>query len=399
MRENPLVITVHGVNPNRVWQANVHKVLSPHFDCKRYDYTEYDTIRGPFRVVFDIRTAVASLTLAAVAVVLGIVHWYWGSVIVWWTAATLLIVALILFGFSLFLAWHKRIDCAQHLKLEFDTVRSLGERPHVIAHSLGTYLVGRALKKFPDFDLGHIVLVSTVLPRRYPWRKILAHRPRCVTSVRSEFGRADLVVRGVRWIRWLAWDLGTAGAYGFKVDPSCVHTNDSPTLRCSLCVNNLAPVHNIPLGEFTHSDAFLGVMHARNLWLPFLWGYDPDEYSYYLEKCREAAGLHKQRRWPELDAVANELWGRKFTWTRDNTLQQFLERQVARSVSEHQLKRHLSVSIPRVVSATKWKLYSATDEACSASDDANDLDSRALLGLHPPFALARAVEDLIAELE
>src|SRR5262249_3861797 len=156
---------------------------SPHFDCEGYDYTEYDTIRGPFRVVFDIPTALASSVLLALSILLGTVHWYWDPVIawwagaiVWWAAAIGLVVGLILLGLSLFLPWRKRTRCAETLKLGLDQLSSLGARPHIIAHSLGTYLVGRVLKKFPSTDLGNVVLVSTVLPRRYPWRTILAKR-------------------------------------------------------------------------------------------------------------------------------------------------------------------------------------------------------------------------------
>src|SRR5262249_20424109 len=153
--------------------------------------------------------------LLVFSVLLGAVHWYWGPVIAWWAVAIAFVVGLILLGLSLFLAYRKRTRCAQNLKIGIETLTSLGARPHIIAHSFGTYLIGRFLKRYyASVDLGNVVLVSTVLPRRYPWRAILAKKPHCITGVRSEYGEADRVVKLVRWIRWLAWDLGTAGAHG-----------------------------------------------------------------------------------------------------------------------------------------------------------------------------------------
>ena len=62
------VITIHGVNPDRQWQARVGRVLSPHFDCVPFTYYGYDTIFGPLRAVANIATFVTALSLGAAAV-------------------------------------------------------------------------------------------------------------------------------------------------------------------------------------------------------------------------------------------------------------------------------------------------------------------------------------------
>ena len=36
-----IVITIHGVNPDRKWQERVARVLAPHFNCKTFKYYGY----------------------------------------------------------------------------------------------------------------------------------------------------------------------------------------------------------------------------------------------------------------------------------------------------------------------------------------------------------------------
>src|SRR5712691_5739119 len=130
-----ILLTIHGVNPDRKWQERTHEVLNPHFACDAITYHEYDTNFGPVRAVFSIPLLIASATLLLIGVA---AMFFWG----WPTALLLLAGGVVFFASSIFVAWLKRIKCAQFLKQEIDRRCPFGN-PHIIAHSLGTYLVGR----------------------------------------------------------------------------------------------------------------------------------------------------------------------------------------------------------------------------------------------------------------
>ena len=261
-RKKPIVITIHGVNPDRSWQPKIHRVLRPHFDPIPYQYADYDTLLGPIRAVVNIPTFLLALSLIIGPLTLG------GS----WPVALVVGLGVVLIFVSGLLAWLRRSKCAKELKLAIDRELPIG-RAHLIAHSLGTYLIGRLLRKFPDVRLENVILVSTVLPRNYPWRSILGEMPPKVRKVRSEYGKSDFVVRAVGWISWLVRDLGNAGLYGFFDLQNWVHTLSSPSQGCLYCYGRdvPAPVHNVPLVEFGHSDQFLSSKHAQMLWLPYVW--------------------------------------------------------------------------------------------------------------------------------
>ena len=64
-RRKQIVLTIHGVNPNREWQRNVHQVLAPFFDCRAHEYHEYDTWRGPFRAIVSLPFFLCGLLFVA----------------------------------------------------------------------------------------------------------------------------------------------------------------------------------------------------------------------------------------------------------------------------------------------------------------------------------------------
>jgi hypothetical protein len=384
------VVTIHGVNPNRSWQPNVHKVLSPHFRCQGYDYNDYDTIVGPVRAIANISTLILAI-ISLVFIVREIFFQHWVQ------AGIGAFVFVVLFTLSLLLGWRRRLSCARRLKIALETLAPDGS-PNIIAHSLGTFLIGHVLQKYPDLRLGNVVLVSNVLPRNFPWSRLLTQRPSCVSGVRSEFGTADLVVRAVGKIRWLARDLGDAGAFGFKEIKRWTHTLKSPVLKCDRCDAAPAKVHNVPLREFEHSEVFLGSRHARELWLPIFWNSYPEELSQYLQQCRWASELQTQKRWNEAAPIIEKIWSTEFTWTHKKPLDEFVKDLVSARCKFGPGLRSRPIT-SEIIRDAKQMLHRVTARAWAESIKEGEINENIVIALHPNRAIAKVVAKLIKEYE
>ena len=232
------------------------------------------------------------------------------------------------------------------------------------------------------------------MPRDYAWAEIVRRRPRSFRSVRNEFGTSDWVVKAVRRIRWLARDLGTAGDGGFLEVADLVHTSRSPLTPCQDCKTPPVRVHNVPLDEYSHSEVLLGRRHARELWLPFLWGFPADELNDYLEKLRVAAELMRDRRWNEAEEIIDQLLGEIFVWTHGMTLRDFMI-DLVESRIRCGLPLPPDLSIENVVSEARLELPLITADALAESVRPNP-DDKIAEALHPNNAIGRAVNAVIA---
>jgi hypothetical protein len=278
-------------------------------------------------------------------------------------------------------------------------MRQIGDQvtsgsPHVIAHSLGTYLVGRVIKKYVGVTFANVLLVSSVLPRNFPWARIVNDRPRSVRGVRNEYGTSDWVVKAVGHIRWLARDLGPSGDAGFEEVPGLTHTSLNPVASCATCGNHPVRVHNVPLQDYGHSEVFLGRRHARELWLPFLWGFPADELNGYLENLSSAAEALRDRRWNDAEDIIDPLYESSFTWTHGMMLRDALADIVEARV---RLGLHLpnGVSVDQVVSETRLILPFVAADAVAESTSP-DPDESVAWALHPNNAMALAVDKVIS---
>ena len=116
-------------------------------------------------------------------------------------------------------------------------------RPNVVAHSFGTYIVGRALTKFRDITLGKVVLCGAILPCDFDWVSVFAENQ--VLEVRNDYG-VDNIWSSVA--RWIVHDAGSSGAEGFSI---------------------MSPlVHNHRFEKFGHSDYFRPGHYEQ--WIEFL---------------------------------------------------------------------------------------------------------------------------------
>ena len=112
------VILVHGVNSDGEWYSDVEEALEPHFQCVPFHYSEFRTKRkvGAFaKAVVD--------------------------------------------------RWSKQKVVKDLLK-RFVGVRNESPRPHIVAHSFGTVLVGNILERV-EVQPGRIVFVGSALDRSY----------------------------------------------------------------------------------------------------------------------------------------------------------------------------------------------------------------------------------------
>ncbi len=380
-----IVVTIHGVNPDRGWQPAVAEVLRPHFDPIAHSYHDYDRIFGPVRAVSNIwllLLSVVALVVSAVASVLG--------------QCSIAVVAAGAFAFAfplgLFLGWLHRVASTRRLVKHIANKVETGS-PHVIAHSLGTYLVGRVIRKDVSCTFANVLLISPVLPRDFGWAEIVRSRPRSVRNVRNEFGTSDWVVKAVGRIRWLARDLGTAGDGGFLDEPEFVHTLPNALEPCPGCATHKVRVHNAPLHEYGHSDVFLGRRHARELWLPFLWGFPADELNQYLEDLRTAAEALRNGHWIDAQDIIDRLFGARFTWTRGQSLSEFVASMVRSRVGLG-IALPAGLSVDQIVSEAKLLLPIVTADALVEAVRPNP-DERIACALHPLTAIARVIEHVV----
>jgi hypothetical protein len=380
-----VVITIHGVNPDRGWQPAVHDVLKPHFDPMPYSYSDYDTIVGPIRAISNIWV----LGISVVALVLLLDALLSGDL---WKALICCFAFATAFPLGLALGWWRRTASSKRLMRYIGNKVQSGS-PHVIAHSLGTYLVGRVIKRHVGLTFSKVLLVSSVLPPDFPWARIVDKRPRSVRSVRNEYGTSDWVVKAVGRIRWLARDLGPSGDVGFEQVTGLIHTCLSPVASCAVCSNHPVRVHNVPLEEYGHSEVFLSRRHARELWLPFLWGFPADEFNQYLENLRQTAEALRDKRWNDAEDIIDSLYESRFTWTHGLTLQESLRDIVQARVRLGRQLPH-GVSEDQVISETRLLLPFAAADALAESVRP-DPDENIAMALHPNYAMARAVDEAI----
>ncbi len=120
------------------------------------------------------------------------------------------------------------------------------DRPSIIAHSFGSYLVAKALEKYQEIRCDRIILCGAIVDRQFGWNQLAASEQ--VNAVLNQYSGNDL------WARvapWAVSDGGQSGLHGFSEVGQCL------TQQKRL--------------EFHHSDYFYD-LNYRNNWIPFLQG-------------------------------------------------------------------------------------------------------------------------------
>jgi serine/threonine-protein kinase len=85
------------------------------------------------------------------------------------------------------------------------------DRPSIVAHSFGTYVLGNALLRYPYLRFNKVLLCGSILPRDFPW-DVLIDRGQ-VQAVRNEYGARDV---WTRLAQWFVPGTGPSGLVGFS---------------------------------------------------------------------------------------------------------------------------------------------------------------------------------------
>lgn len=253
------VLLVHGVMSLGGWQRTARRALEPHFRCVRVRYPHY--------WLMGVEAVVEPLILAAAVAALvrstrghstrwSLLVWIVGSLLGIWVAYRARAV--------------RRSRAIRFIKRRIDPEIQFDRRPSVIAHSMGTLLLGDFLQRYREARFGRIVLVGSVMDSRYDWESVALASPPSVEAVRNEVSQEDGVVSRVQLARRFIAGLGDSGISGFR--PSrAVHPRFDAVEKCPRCRHGrIALVHNPVSPHGTHDHWEHGVSHACNVWLPFL---------------------------------------------------------------------------------------------------------------------------------
>lgn len=192
LKPNHIVMLVHGIRTNAEWQGVAVKELSPH--CRRVvpiRYGFFDVISFWFPVTFLFR---------------------WMPI--------------------------------RKVRDELRALIANNPTAHisVVAHSFGTYIIAKVLKKHFDIKLFRLVLCGAIVPAKYDWLR-LPNKPR--GGLMNDVGLSD---RLPIMAEISTWGYGPTGTYGFGTGE--VHDN---------------------FHECGHSG-FFTAEHLKNYWIPFLFG-------------------------------------------------------------------------------------------------------------------------------
>jgi serine/threonine-protein kinase len=126
-----------------------------------------------------------------------------------------------------------------------DLTRSVlsSERPSIVAHSFGTYILGYALLRYPYLRFNKVLLCGSILPRDFPWDALIDRGQ--VQAVRNEYGARDVWTQLAR--RFVA-GTGASGTIGF----ACQHDRLEQEAF-----------------DYAHSEYFERG-HMSDRWVPFL---------------------------------------------------------------------------------------------------------------------------------
>lgn len=369
------ILTIHGVGVlggRGPWQEPISRVLGPHFEFEKMKYGHYRWL-GLFTSVIEPWALLAG----------------WLVMFVWWREVPgrpLWLSLLAVVPFSVAAAFIRRVACARFfMKRTSSTPYRL--KPHVIAHSMGTHILGIALRKSPTARIARVILTGCVLPTNYPWEAIRYR----FEHVLNEVGREDIVPRmaGIaKDLRVLPRTFGPSGKDGFEEKPGFIHSVREPELKCPLCQAEgiVARIHNViwPSG---HSGT-LTPAHAARYWAPWLWGMEPPEYGRWLELCLLAGEHYQEQNWPKLAVVEAELINSEWSWTQTRTLMAY----ISHLVEAH--PKRVKVRFP-VTGRVLREVYLRVCLACQQHQDRSAGWELAVRSLNPEIAVLHAVDSIL----
>jgi pimeloyl-ACP methyl ester carboxylesterase len=379
-------VLVHGIRTDGPWFRPTVRRLRAFFECIPYSYNEYrHAIGGGLRLAFHPWLFLASLVAAPIVfLVARLVADRWTPAIV--PSLSLLAIGLVVANRLAVARLRATVDAFADFYGE--EVQNPGHPPHLIAHSLGTYISGNALKRFGGVRFRRIVYCAAVLPRRFSWKRLQAGGQ--IQYVRSEIGLKDLIPKAASWLSVIVPGFGNAGLAGFSGPIETIHTVEDQNLTCLHCSQRFAAVHNVKL-PYEHSTFFNGGLQCECYWLPFLLGYDPVEYRLLMDMCAELDELDKLGNGEARDELETQLYHTEWKFLMGDTL----EEATLKLVRHHQ---------PHIGDGLLWMLTPYTLHAIglfwrqvaaaqNERKNGNEKQPWIVTGLDPFWVLSQAVEE------
>ncbi|MGA2118568.1 MAG: hypothetical protein ABSH56_27905 [Bryobacteraceae bacterium] len=379
-----VLFSIHGIRTEGEWQEAFQDVFEPHFRFVSFKYGEF---RHPIGAVFWLALELwVILAGGAAALLAWRFHWLHGLRA--WAIAFL--TWLLLCMVASILANLRRNRVVKNFITEVDRQVKYERDPHVVAHSLGSFIVGRVLQRYPERNFSDIILMGCVLGRKYAWRKI-AHR---FEMVRNEVSGRDWVSAVAVCLKAFIPEMGAAGIGGFAEEADFVRTLDEnefgvpwrPCLDGCVCgfgtiASPDSRVLNVPCTRLGHLD--MAKHRARLVWLPFLWNIAPGPYADFIKLCQNCADFESQRLHGELRKEVTKLTGSCWFWTRGPLVKYVQAR----------LEDEMGPAPAEMVLFTVRNLWRTVTRA--AQHDATPQDQ---VCLHPIFAVQVAVAATVATL-
>jgi len=318
----PRLVTLHGVWTAGRWQEEIAPVFAPFF---RYQPVKYPHFRwyGPFALVLEPIVLIAGLLFAI---------WLWhGKHAMGWRLTLFSIVVVLV---ALITTGLRRRLALRHVIRSLGQEGAPGDRPHLIAHSYGSYLVGQMLQR-PDCGFRRIVLVGAVLKPDYPFTVVQRGNGAQFEALKNEVGERDWIVRLAGWLRHVR-DMGNAGLVGFGGDSTHVHTMDVADATCSQCTGVSPPtwiVHNVRIPVFSHNEQFIHEQYAAEHWLPFLLGLETADLKSWWELCRGGHWALTQQHEVDAQRAQHDLMTREWRWA-GGTISEFISQYAPEAASQ-----------------------------------------------------------------
>jgi len=389
----PFLITIHGIRTEGEWQERSEPILQPFFRLRKFKYEEYK--QHIASVIWLALQPLGGLVgiLAAVSV-----FFFWHPFTTWRNGV---LPALVFAAFWLgcgIIASRRLNKVADRFTEFWGGTLSFRVPPHIVAHSLGTFLTGFCLAKSKGLRAGRLILNGCVLHRYFPWGEIKGDFR--VEEVHNEIARKDLTSRLAYALHGSIPRMGHAGVFGFKEPPNTYTWNDPYRVRwycekgCS-CANpekrpneqTAAFVHNLIHGELGHSDVHLGPAHAIAFWLPTLFDIAPLPYMQFRDlciKCRTAERTQAINESELEDELRAKCWG----WT-EGPLEDRIRRHVKARLRGRQLNSEVIESLISLAVRYLWvNVATATEEQG---------DGESAINLWPESALSNAIEQSFAD--
>jgi pimeloyl-ACP methyl ester carboxylesterase len=260
MRKKSMLL-IHGINSNGEWYATFTPLLGDFFSVHEVRYPQYVKL-GPLKLALYLGGLLLAAGLAFCAGHTGV------ALETRLTTGMLAVVALVGAAFE-FIRRERAYSCVVE-KSRPVLERSIEDPPHVLAHSFGTVMLGRALRR-TTAHFQNLILVGSALRRDFDWIGLKIGTAR-VGAILNEVGLTDFVAWLAAWGRYLVGtELGGAGRWGFVIK----HESQKAWL-------------DNRISRFGHSDALRLRMHAIVVWLPHLWGVSISQYSRLLRAANEA---------------------------------------------------------------------------------------------------------------